>query len=287
MLPTSVKSADVVFESVRPQLMRVAYRMLGSVADAEDVIQDAFLRWLDVDQAVVREPLAYLRRIVARLALDRLKAVRRRREVYIGPWLPEPMIEPREADPEDVTLPLLMALERLSPLERAAFLLHDVFGLSFEEVSFALDRAPAACRQLASRARIHIRSARRRYALPAEQGLEMAEAFFLASRSGNLSKLRAMLLADVVLYADGGGKAPALRSPATGVSAVIPLFESFARVYAKSQSRLLRYAFINGLPGFISVERGGIVQSTALEVAAAGIQTIYVLRNPDKLQHVL
>ena len=148
MALASSQDAAVAFDALRPRLVRVAYRMLGSVADAEDVLQDAFLRWLDVDRNAVREPEAFLRRVVTRLCLDRLKSVRHRRETYVGPWLPEPVVESGEDEPDDVTLPLLMALERLSPLERAAFLLHDVFGFDFEEVAATIGREPAACRQL-------------------------------------------------------------------------------------------------------------------------------------------
>src|SRR5262245_13997330 len=145
---SSANAADT-FDPLRPRLLRIAYRMLGSVADAEDVVQEAFLRWLTADWAAVREPVAFLTRVVTRLCLDQLKSARARRETYIGPWLPEPVVEPEEeAIDEDVTLPLLLALERLSPLERAAFLLHDVFGMSFEDVGEAVARDPAACRQL-------------------------------------------------------------------------------------------------------------------------------------------
>src|SRR5262249_33737417 len=148
LIPMPGDDAAAIFDPVRSRLTRIAYRMLGSVADAEDVVQEAFLRWLDADRDAVREPEAYLSRIVTRLCLDQLKSARHRRETYIGPWLPEPVVETEE-EIDDVTLPLMMALERLSPLERAAFLLHDVFGVSFEEVAETLGRKPAACRQLA------------------------------------------------------------------------------------------------------------------------------------------
>ena len=197
MAPASSQDAAAVFDPLRQRLVRVAYRMLGSVADAEDVLQDAFLRWLDVDRNAVREPEAFLRRVVTRLCLDRLKSARRGRETYVGPWLPEPVVELAEDEIDDVTLPLLMALERLSPLERAAFLLHDVFGLGFEEVAATIGREPAACRQLASRARDHVRADRPRYPVPRERGLEIAQAFFAASRDGDMERLRALLAADV------------------------------------------------------------------------------------------
>jgi RNA polymerase sigma-70 factor (ECF subfamily) len=260
--------------------------MLGSVADAEDILQDAFLRWLDVDRNAVREPEAFLRRVVTRLCLDRLKSVRRGRETYVGPWLPEPVVESAEDEIDDVTLPLLMALERLSPLERAAFLLHDVFGLGFQEVAATIGREPATCRQLASRARGHVRADRPRYPVPRERGLEIAEAFFAASRDGDMEHLRALLTADVTLYADGGGKVPARKAPAAGLADVIRMFATFASVYAVSRSRLVRYGFINGLPGFITIERGDILQTTALEIEHEGVVAIYVMRNPDKLRHI-
>jgi len=282
----SSEDAAAVFDPLRPTLVRVAYRMLSSVADAEDVVQDAFLRWLDVDRNAVREPEAFLRRVVTRLCLDRLKSLRHRRETYVGPWLPEPVVESAEDEIDDVTLPLLMALERLSPLERAAFLLHDVFGLGFEEVAATIGREPAACRQLASRARDHVRADRPRYPVPKERGLEIAEAFFAASRDGEMERLRALLAADVSLYADGGGKVPARKVPAAGLDDVMRLFEGFASIYAANRSHLVRYGFINGLPGFVTIERGGILQTTALEIADGRVVAVYIVRNPDKLRHM-
>src|ERR1700753_1928618 len=151
MPATSSQDAALSFDPLRPRLIRVAYRMLGSVADAEDVVQEAFIRWMRAERAEVREPEAFLRRTVTRLCLDQLKSARHQRETYVGPWLPDPIVEEEEG--EDITLPLMLALERLSPLERAAFLLHDVFGLGFEEVATTIDRDPAACRRLATRAR--------------------------------------------------------------------------------------------------------------------------------------
>src|SRR5215207_10771658 len=168
------EDAAASFDPLRPKLMRVAYRMLGSVADAEDIVQEAFIRWMRADRGEVREPEAFLRRTVTRLCLDQLKSARVRRETYIGPWLPDPVVE--EEEQEDVTLPLMLALERLSPLERAAFLLHDVFGLGFEEVAATIQRDPAACRQLAARARAHVREARPRFQVERERGLELAQA---------------------------------------------------------------------------------------------------------------
>jgi RNA polymerase sigma-70 factor (ECF subfamily) len=260
--------------------------MLGSVAVAEDVVQDAFLRWLDVDRDAVREPAAFLRRVVTRLCLDRLKSVRRERETYVGSWLPEPILESGENELDDVTLPLLMALERLSPLERAAFLLHDVFDLDFEEVAATIGREPAACRQLVSRARAHVRADRPRYPVPQERGFEIAEAFFTASRDGDMARLRTLLAADITVYADGGGKVSAHTAPVAGLDDVMQLFATFASMFAESRSRLVRYGFINGLPGFVTIERGNILQTTALEIADGRVAAVYAVRNPDKLRHM-
>jgi len=286
MAPASSQNAAAVFDPLRPALIRAAYRMLGSVADAEDVVQDAFLRWLDVDRDAVREPAAFLHRVVTRLCLDRLKSVRRERETYIGTWLPEPVVESGEDELDDVTLPLLMALERLSPLERAAFLLHDVFGISFDEIAETIGREPTTCRQLASRARSHVRAARPRFHMPRERGLEIAAAFFAASRNGDMQQLRSLLANDVTAYADGGGKIPAAMQPIVGLEDVIQHHEALARVYAESMSQLVQYGLINGLPGFVTVEHDNPLQTTALQIEDDKIVGIYVMRNPDKLRHL-
>ena len=278
------QDAAASFDPLRPLLTRVAYRMLGSVADAEDVVQDAFLRWLGTDREAVREPAAFLRRTVTRLCLDQIKSARAQRETYVGPWLPDPLVEEEEED--DVTLPLMLALERLSPLERAAFLLHDVFGVEFGEVAKTIDRDPAATRQLAARARTHVRDARPRYKLEKERGLEIANAFFAASRSGDMGTLGAMLAADVGMWADGGGKRPATMEPALGYSIVLKLHRSLAVLFGKYGSTLVHTGMINGLPGFVTREADGELQTTALEIADGKITAIYVMRNPDKLRHM-
>jgi RNA polymerase sigma-70 factor, ECF subfamily len=282
----SDQSPAASFDPLRPQMIRIAYRMLGSVADAEDVVQDAFLRWLDVDRDAVREPEAYLRRVVTHLCLDRLKSARYRRETYVGPWLPEPVVEPAQDEIDDVTLPLMMALERLSPLERAAFLLHDVFDVGFDEIAQTIGREPATCRQLASRARTHIRDARPRFHVPKERRLEIAAAFFAASRGGEMEQLRSLLAADVTIYADGGGKTPAATQPIVGLENVIQLIASLAPIFAEKMSRILRFAFINGLPGFVTIEADDILQTTALQIEDGRIIAIYVVRNQDKLRHL-
>jgi RNA polymerase sigma-70 factor, ECF subfamily len=280
------EEAAASFDPLRPGLIRVAYRMLGSVADAEDVVQEAFLRWLDADRDLVREPQAFLRRIVTRLCLDHLKSARHRRETYVGQWLPEPVIEAADDEIDDVTLPLMMALERLSPLERAAFLLHDVFGVSFEEIAGIIRREPAACRQLASRARTNVRAARPRFPLPRERGSQIAAAFFAASRAGDMQELRSLLAADVTAYSDGGGKVSAATQPIVGFDRVMRLHAGLARHFAEQMSQLVRYGFINGLPGFVTIEQDDTLQTTALQIEDNKIVAIYVTRNPDKLRHL-
>jgi RNA polymerase sigma-70 factor (ECF subfamily) len=284
MAGASHGDAAASFDPLRPKLMRVAYRMLGSVADAEDVLQEAFIRWMGTDRGEVREPEAFLRRTVTRLCLDQLKSAQRRRETYVGPWLPDPVLEEEAED--DISLPLMLALERLSALERAAFLLHDVFGLGFEEVATTIQRDPAACRQLAARARAHVRQARPRFQVDKQRGLELAEAFFTASRNGDMTALATMLAADVSVHADGGGKRPAAMRPIVGFDAVMKVHQALADLFRRNGSKLIRAGFVNGLPGFISLEADGELQTTALEIEDGRITAIYVMRNPDKLRHL-
>ncbi|SMD19591.1 sigma-70 family RNA polymerase sigma factor [Rhizobium sp. RU36D] len=285
MQATSETDAAASFDPLRRKLMRLAYRMLGSVSDAEDMLQEAFIRWMRADRTEVREPEAFLRRVVTRLCLDQLKSARHQRETYIGPWLPEPVVE-EEDEPDDVTLPLMLALERLSPLERAALLLHDVFGQPFEEIAATLDRDVAACRQLAARARRNVREARSRFTVDAKRGLEMAQAFFEASRSGDMSALSAMLAADVGLHSDGGGKRPAAIAPILGHEAVMKVHTYLSQKVWTQGSDLLLVGLVNGLPGFVTREADGELQTTALEIVDGAITAIYVMRNPDKLRHL-
>ena len=265
--------------------MRVAYRMLGSVADAEDVVQEAFIRWMRADRGEVREPEAFLRRTVTRLCLDQLKSARRQRETYVGPWLPDPVVEEEEA--EDVTLPLMLALERLSPLERAAFLLHDVFGLEFEEVAATIERDPAACRQLAARARTHVREARPRFQVEKQRGLELAEAFFTASRSGDMKALGTMLAADVSVHADGGGKRPAATEAGLRVRCRYEVrtnaWRSFSAWNARNSSVPVSST---DCPVSSRWRPMANCQTTALDIEDGKIAAIYVVRNPDKLRHL-
>jgi RNA polymerase sigma-70 factor, ECF subfamily len=233
------------------------------------------------------EPEAFLRRVVTRLCLDHLKSARHRRETYVGPWLPEPIVGTAESEIEDdITLPLMLALERQSPLERAAFLLHDVFGVSFGEIAETIGREPATCRRLASRARGHVRASRPRFQVPKELGLQMAAAFFAATRNGDMQQLQTLLAADVTAYADGGGKVSATLHPIIGLDNVMQLHASLARMFAEKMSRIVLYGFINGLPGFVTIEQEDTLQTTALEIEDGKIAVIYVTRNPDKLRRL-
>ncbi len=182
---------------------------------------------------------------------------------------------------EDVTLPLMLALERLSPLERAAFLLHDVFGESFDDIADSLGRDAAACRQLASRAREHVRAEKLRFPIERAHGLEIAQAFFAASRGGEIGRLSHMLATDVSLYSDGGGKRPAAARVMLGSDEVTRTFAAIARLARSGAAELIRYAYVNGLPGFITREADGILQTTALLIEAGRVKAIYVMRNPD------
>ena len=285
MLPPET-DALAPFARLRPRLLRIAYRMLGSVAEAEDVVQEAYIRWHEADRAAVQAPEGFLVRIVTRLCLDILKSARAQREHYVGSWLPEPLIDDAEEQRDDVTYMLMLALERLSPLERAAFLLHDVFGLDFKAVAEAVGRDAAACRQLAARARRHVREARPRFPMPPDRGRDIAAAFFDASRRGDLQMLQRILATDVVAYTDGGGKVLAAIKPIYGQAKVMRMFAGLALRAGQAKPPLLYQGSINGMPGFVTLEPQNVLQSTALDIESDRIVTVYIVRNPDKLRHM-
>ena len=277
------------FEAARPRLLRVAYRMLGSFAEAEDVVQEAWIRWQGTDRRAVREPEAFLLRTVTRLCLDALGTARARRERYLGAWLPEPLVEPlvpEEAVAEDVTLTLMLALERLTPLERAAFLLHDIFDLPFGEVAAAIGRDPAACRQLAARARANVRRDRPRFTVSPQQGHALVDAFLAAATSGDVARLSTLLAADVTMVSDGGGKRPAALNPIVGRDKVLRFYAGIARKAGHVAWHDVRFAVIDGLPGAVLVDAQGGVQTTALAIEDGLIRAVYTVRNPDKLRHL-
>ena len=280
----SFRLAD--FQCEQKRLLRLAYRMLGSFSEAEDVVQDSWLKWEQVEGGI-DSPAAYLTRVVTRLCLDRLKSARSRRETYIGPWLPDPLVgstDPDETIADDLTVTLMLAMERLSPLERAAFLLHDVFDVALSDVAVTLSREPAAVRQLASRARKHIQAARPRFSVEAAEADRITQAFFVAARDGDTASLASLLAQEVEIHSDGGGKVMAFRNVIRGVDRALRLFAGLQRKNAPT-AQLLRTAEIDGLPGYISVDRG-LVQTTALDIRDGKIAAIYIVRNPDKLQHL-
>jgi len=273
------------FDTHRQFLVGVAYRMLGSIAEAEDVVQDAFLRWRD-HTAGVDDPRAYLATIVTRLCLDRLKSARARHEDYVGTWLPEPFIEEPSASEvaNDVSVALMLTLERLSPLERAAFLLHDVFDIDYVQIAATLERSEAACRQLVARAREHVRDGRPRFTRSPEAEQRLMAAFATAMMSGQIDALESMLAADAVLYSDGGGKRKAALNPIYGRDKILRFLHGIQR---KSHATVeaARPARINSLPGFVLRIEDGL-ETIALEVRDEAIVAIYFVRNPDKLHHV-
>jgi RNA polymerase sigma-70 factor, ECF subfamily len=280
------------FESHRRALTGLAYRMLGSRAEAEDVVQDAYLRWHQADRSKIEQPRRYLGTVVTRLCLDCMKSARARREIYVGQWLPEPVVdETLDADTagelaHDLSVALMLVLERLSPLERASFLLHDVFGLDFSEVGGALGRGEAACRQLAARARAHIEAGRPRFAASPEEGVRLAAAFAAAAQSGDAGTLMKLLAEDAVLYSDGGGKRAAALKPIYGADKILRFLDGISRKSTELPSAQWRPATVNGLAGFVMREEDGAIDTVAFEHHDGRIAAIYIVRNPEKLRHV-
>jgi RNA polymerase sigma-70 factor (ECF subfamily) len=277
------------FEPHRRYLRGLAYRMLGSIAEAEDVVQDAFLRWHAAERDQVIEPRAFLARVASRLCLDRMKSASSRREHYVGTWLPEPLVEPVEDAPvalaEDVSYALLMTLERLSPLERAAFLLHDVLDMDYSAIAEVLDRSEAACRQLAARGRDHVRDSRPRFETTPAASARLASAFHGAMLRGDIAALTQMLAADAVLYSDGGGKRNAALNPIYGRDKILRFVAGLSGKGWLPDPAAARPVMINGLPGYVIHGPEG-VETLALEISGDAIVAIYAVRNPDKLGHL-
>ncbi|MBI1197471.1 MAG: sigma-70 family RNA polymerase sigma factor [Phenylobacterium sp.] len=277
------------FEANRPRLKRLAYRMLGSVSEAEDAVQDAWLRWERAGQGVT-DPAAWLVRATTRLCIDRLRAAKAERAAYKGPWLPDPLIEPLTEDPveraEDVSVAFLLALERLSPLERAVFLLHDVFDEDYDAVAETLGRTEAAVRQLASRAREHVRDARPRFSVDQEKALKLMTAFVAAARNADAAALSDLLAEDAVMVTDGGGKRKAALRVLVGRDDVIGLLQGLSWRHGLPMYENFEVVRINGAPGLLLRLDDG-PETLAFEPDAEGrIHAIYAMRNPDKLRHV-
>lgn len=283
----------VAFEPHRAHLRGLAYRMLSSMAEAEDAVQDAYIRWHRIGskaRGAIENPRAWLSKATTRLCLDRIKSARAQRESYVGPWLPEPVIEPEPADDpaelaQDLSVAFLLLLERLSPLERAAFLLHDVFEMSFQQVAEVLRRDQAACRQLATRARKHIEAGRPRFDARAEDRARIAAAFMSAAGSGDPAQFAHLLAQDAILISDGGGKVKAALNPILGRDRIIAFMLGVRKKLPYPEGTDYRPSLINGLPGFLIVRPDGTIDQTiSFEVQDGVIRRIYAVRNPDKLK---
>ncbi|MGC0334099.1 RNA polymerase sigma-70 factor (ECF subfamily) [Streptomyces sp. SAI-170] len=280
------------FEELRPLLFSIAYRILGSVSEAEDAVQETWLRW-DASTTRPASARAFLSSVVTRISIDVLRSARVRREAYVGPWLPEPLLTDSYEDPvrsaelaDSLSMAALLLLERLSPLERAVFVLREVFGFGFPEVASAVGRSEAACRQLAVRARRHMDAGRPRFEADRREREELAARFFDAVREGDVDALRELLAADVQVVGDGGGRAPQAGAGVFGAERVARHFAfvlpALVRIGVTSESHE-----INGQPGAVFRDRDGKVLGTwVLDVLDGRIQTVRAVSNPDKLQHV-
>lgn len=288
------REAEAVFERHRPRAFGVAYRILGSASDAEDVVQEAWFRWRNADTANIRNPEAWLVTTVARLGIDQLRAARAKRETYIGPWLPEPIVsaalesEPTPEDrlslSDDISMALLHVLERLAPEERAAFLLHDAFDYDYGELSALLGKSEAACRQTVSRARKRVQETHPRFDTSSREHLRLASAFSAAIANADPQALIDCLSEDVVFYSDGGGKALAALNPLYGPDRVMRFFMGILR--KRPENFAVEPATVNGLPGFIMHDEEGVHSALSFGVSDGRISALYMIRNPDKLARI-
>jgi RNA polymerase sigma-70 factor (TIGR02957 family) len=284
---------EEVFEANRELLFAVAYRMLGTVADAEDTVQDAWLRWSAAPRSDIAEPRAYLARTVTHIALNRLRSARARREAYVGPWLPEPLLTTgqdaaeRAELAESVSLAMLVVLESLTPEERAVFVLHEVFGFPHAEIAAAIGRSDASVRQLMHRAREHVQARRPRFDVDAGQQREVTERFLAAAGGGDIDELMLVLAPDVILVSDGGGKAKAPLRPVMGAAKVARLLAAIsAQPYMgiDRSEMAAEVAEINGGPGILVTARGRPITAVTTVIAGGRITAIQLVANPDKLR---
>ncbi len=296
-VPTDTPTASTdtltdLFEEHRRMLLGVAYRMLGRAADAEDVVQEAWLRWTAEDRAAVREPRAFLVRITTRLAIDRLRQAQARRESYVGPWLPEPVVTdfgPTAPDTverallaDSVSLAVLVVLESLSPLERAVFVLREAFGFPFAEIATALDRSEAAVRQLAGRARRHVDEGKPRYDVDPTERRDLTERFLAAAAGGDLAELLSLLAPDARLVGDSGGKS---KAPLRIIDTADKVGRFLCGVAKGSESVYeYRFAELNGGPAVVAFLDGRPDSVFQVDVRDGHVQCVYIIRNPDKLQ---
>jgi RNA polymerase sigma-70 factor (TIGR02957 family) len=285
-----------LFEELRPAAFAIAYRMLGSVSEAEDVVQEAFLRLHRMlrEGERVESPRAYLATVVTRLCIDQLRSARARRERYVGEWLPEPLLASDEADParhaevaDSLSLAFLVLLESLSPEQRAAFLLREVFDYPYEEIARIVGKSEDNTRQLVTRARRQVQQRRPRFEASRERREVLARRFFAAAADGELAALEELLAHDVVLHGDGGGKAPALAHPVHGRAKVARTLLAWFRAAARIGGVSLQAAEVNGQPGALLLDpEGRLVTVLAVDVADGQVQAIRSIVNPDKLRHL-
>jgi RNA polymerase sigma-70 factor, ECF subfamily len=278
--------ATRVFGEHRDLLVGVAYRVLGSVTDAEDAVQEAWLRWSKVDPAEVANPRAFLVRVTTRLAIDRLRRAKARRESYVGPWLPEPMLTGHDVAEEvelaeSVSMAMLVMLETLSPLERAVFVLREAFGMPYAEIGEVIGRKEEAVRQLAHRARDHVRERGARFEADQETRRHVTERFLEAAVDGDVEALMEVLAPGVTLVADGGGRARAPRRPVHGADNVARFLVAVAT--RPGQDVQARLAHVNGGPGIVVISEGEPVATLVLDVADGVVRTVHLVANPDKL----
>ena len=278
------------FEAHRRLLTGVAYRMLGSVSDAEDMVQETWLRWTRADTATVETPRSWLLTVVSRLCLDRLKSARVQREEYYGTWLPEPLLAESSATPsaqvdESVSIALLLVLEKLSPVERAGFLLHDVFGHTFEEIGEILGKPAVSCRKLVSRARVRVRAEKPRFATTNHEHEELLKRFLNACRAGELQPLMELLGDSTALHSDGGGKANAVPTVLTDREQIARFFVSISHNFDPRAGNIeTRFTSFNGAPGVLISLDGHPATALSLEIRDGKIAAIFAHRNPDKLR---
>ena len=271
------------YESLRPLAFSIAYRMLGSVAEAEDVVQEGLLRLHRAED--VEHPRAFVAKVTTRLAIDQLRSARVRRETYVGPWLPEPIVTDSRPDDESVSMALLITLESLTPVERAVFLLHDVFDYGYDEIAEIVGKTRENCRQLALRARRHVDARRTRFEASREQREQLGARFFEAIREGDLDGLVTLLAEDAVATGDGGGKAPARTTPLHGGRKVARFMLGLMRL-AGRRAFAFEFVEVNGMPGALIREDGRVVTAMSLDFAGGRITSVNSVVNPDKLRHL-
>lgn len=286
---TAIELDEAGFEAHRPRLFSIAYRMLGSASEAEDVVQDAWLRARTDEHADVRSPRAYLTTIVTRLCIDRLRSAERTRMEYPGPWLPEPLAEPNQESAElasSLTTAFLILLEQLSPTERAVFLLREVFELDFDEIAGNVGKSEANTRQILTRARRRLRDSRPRFTAPRREAEEIVRRFRHACASGDVEELMSVLHTDAELVADGGGKASAATRPVLGADRIAKFLLGYAGKLHWSESDF-ELVTINGMPGLLMQHPVSGDGTYSFDIADGRIRAIYVVRNPDKLRRFL